>query len=247
MANSITWEKPLLTSSWTHTKIERSTSQAGIYVEIGSVAIATSTYFDINGTSSSWYRIRFYDSSQLIYSDYSTPLQGTTDTNVFKYNITAVTVLGTLGANGPDSNNDYTLFGMKINQNVAQSIVEQCYNYTTELIGESAIIQTDNSTVRKVTGFVTNYSALRILGILAGVSITTHFNYSAGGLNIQKPAVGQIRAMLDMYSWETRRWSKLLLTRSRVSTQTDMDMSIINEQEPEGSGIAIITYDAKNL
>ena len=257
MGNHITWEKPLPDATWTHVRIERSTSEAGSYTEIttgSGQAIADSTYFDVTGTSSHWYKIRFYDSVNGVYSDYSAALQGEADTvltgqttnDIFKRTVSAVDVLGTLGASGPDSSGNYSIFGMSINQAVAEAIVRQCYNYTTELVGEARMVSSVSTDIRPINNFISSYSSLRILGILAGVSITTHYNYTSGGLNIQKPAVSQIKAMLDLYSWETRRWSRILLTRSHVETQTDLDMDIINETETD-SGITYISYDYPNL
>lgn len=243
MANMISWEKPLTQTSWTHTKVERSATLAGVYTEIGSVAIATSYYFDIDGTSTNYYKIRFYDSSALTYSDYSTPIIGTTDTDVFSHTVKAVTILGTLGAIGPDSNNDYSIFGMKLNQTVAESIVEQVYDYTAELIGDDAMTSTDTSTIRKIKGFVSAYSALKILDVLNGIAITTHFNYSSGGLNVQKPVIGQMAAMTARYSKETNKWRRLILTRGKVNSSTDLQLTLINEVEPSGSGIQRISYD----
>jgi hypothetical protein len=251
MSSSITWTKPLSNETWTHTKIERSATQTGTYAEIGSVLIAISNYFDIDGTSTSWYKIRFYDSAALIYSEYSDAIQGVSTAtltgqatnDILLRTITGVNILGALGAIGPDSNGNYTLFGMSLHQNTAEMIVSQCYDYTTELIGEDAITDTTPSIIRRVRGFVSNYSALRILAILAGVSITKHFNYTSGGLNVQKPAVSQMRAMLEHYAWETRRWQKLLLTRAVVETQDDLNLYIINEEAPIGSGITFISYD----
>lgn len=254
MANSLTWEKPLSNAPWTDVKIERSTSQSGSYVEIASVAIATSNYYDVDGTTTDWYKIRFYSSTELAYSVYSDPLQGVSETvltgqsenDILSRTITGVSVLGSLGALGPDSSGNYELFGMAIHQNVAESLVRQVYNYTTELVGEPKMISTLAADIRQLSGFITSYSALRILGVLSGVAITTHYNYSSGGLNIQKPVVGQMKAMLDLYGWETRRWQKLLLTRSHVGTQTDLDLSVINETSAD-SGITYVSYDYPNL
>jgi hypothetical protein len=143
---------------------------------------------------------------------------------------------------------------MKINQNVAEALVDEAYEYTTELIGETGIAATDSNTVRKVKGFVSRYSALKILGVLNGVAITTHFNYSSGGLNIQKPVIGQMVALMEFYKIETRKWQKLLLSRAIVTTgavvsagSSDLSLAIPNEQSPEGSGISVIGYDQPNL
>jgi hypothetical protein len=249
----IFWEKPRLEESWNYTKIESSASQSGTYAQIGSVAITVSSFFDINGSGTTWYRIRFHDSVNAVYSDYSTPILGTVDTDQFTRTVSAIQILGTLNAVGPDSSNNFIVFGMKINQNVAEALVDEAYEYTTELIGETAIASTDSNTVRKVKGFVSRYSALKILGVLNGVGITTHFNYSSGGLNVQKPLIGQMSALMDFYKLETRKWQKLLLSRAIVTSgssvsagSSDLRLAILNEESPE-SGVSVISYDAKNL
>lgn len=256
MGNHITWEKPLPDATWTDVRIERSSTQLGVYTQIASQAISDSTYFDVNGLTTDWYKIRFFDSVNSVASGYSESLQGTTElvitgqatNDILKRTITGVNILGSLGASGPDTDGNYNLFGMKIHQNVAEATVRQCYNYCTELIGESRMVLTDNNSVRQIEGYITSYAALRILGILAGVSITTHYNYTLGGFNVQKPAVSQIAAMMDLYRDETKRWSKVLLTRGIATTgPTNLSLAIINEQAPQGSGIMIVTFDAVSL
>jgi hypothetical protein len=254
ISSYLQWKKPLNQTSWNFVKIEKASSITGTYSEIASVAIATSYYFDIYGLSTDYYKIRFFDSVNNVYSNYSDAMLGETDpqltgqtnNDILKRTLTGVNILGTLGATGPDSTGNFTLFGMTIHQNVAESIVRQCYNYTTELVGEPKMISALATDIRQLSGFITSYSALRILGVLSGVAITTHFNYSSGGLNIQKPVVGQMRAMLDLYAWECRRWQKLLLTRSHVGTQTDLDLSVINETSAD-SGITYVSYDFPNI
>ncbi len=251
MSTAITWTKPLSNETWSHTIIERCATETGTYVEIGSVLIATSNYFDINGTSSSWYKIRFYDSVNLVYSEYSTALQGVSESvitgqstnDILNRTITSVNILGAMGALGPDSSGNYTLFEMAVSQNTAEAIVQQCYDYCTELIGEAAMISTDSSQIRRIKGFVSNYAALRILGILNGVGIYTHFNYTSLSVNIQKPLVSQMAAMITQYTIETNKWRKLLLTRGLVGKQTDLELDIINETPFTGSGITKISFD----
>jgi hypothetical protein len=215
------------------------------------VAIATSYYFDVDGTSTDYYKIRFFDGSN--YSGYSDPFLGTADADMFVRTVNAVTLLGTLGAVGPDSSNNFIVFGMKINQNVAEALIDEAYEYTTELIGETAIAATDSNTVRRVKGFVSRYSALKILGVLNGVAITTHFNYSSGGLNVQKPLIGQMASLMNFYKLETRKWQKILLSRAIVTTgasvsagSSDLQLSIMSEYD-EDSGISVVSYDAENL
>ncbi len=75
MGNYISWEIPSSETTWTDTKIERATQQAGPFSEIASQLIANNTYYDPSGTSSHYYKIRFYDSVNLIYSTYSSVFQ----------------------------------------------------------------------------------------------------------------------------------------------------------------------------
>ncbi len=251
MGNHLIWSRPLPDATWDTVKIESSSLEAGPYTEISTQAITDSTYFDPQGTTSTWYRIRFYDTTNDVNSAYSTVMRGTSDIDSFTHTIDTITILGTLGASGPDTDDNFTLYGMKINQSVAESIVSQCYEYTTELIGAAAIVATDASTVRKVRGFVSNYAALRILGILNGVAITKHFNYSSGGLNIQKPVVGQMAAMMEYYKGEVNRWRKLLLTRAIVDTGTyaapsDLELAIPNAKE-EDSTVKVVGYDSASV
>jgi len=234
----------MLQESWDYTQVYRSPTVDGTYAQIGiNIAIATSTFFDVDGTSTNYYKIRFYSSTDLVYSSFSTPMLGITEADQYTRLINAVTILGTLGAVGPDANNNFSIFGMSINQNVVEAIVDQVYDYTTELIGEGQMASTEATIIRRIKGFISTYSAVKILTVLTGISITVHFNYTSGGLNIQKSAVSQMASMMTQYTIESNRWRKLLLTRAIVSKQTDLDLTLINEQEPEGSGIQQITYD----
>jgi hypothetical protein len=65
-------------ASYDTTQIFRATLEAGPYVQIASQAYSDTNYYDIDGTSSHWYKIRFYDSVALKYSDYSDGFQGGT-------------------------------------------------------------------------------------------------------------------------------------------------------------------------
>jgi len=62
--------------SYDKTYIYRSDSKNGTYEQIAVQNISDNTYFDKNGTTSHWYKIRFYDSANDIWSDYSDPIQG---------------------------------------------------------------------------------------------------------------------------------------------------------------------------
>lgn len=58
--------------------IYRASSESGAYSQLTAQAIANNEYFDLDGTESNWYKVRFYDSAAIKWSDYSDPLQGGT-------------------------------------------------------------------------------------------------------------------------------------------------------------------------
>lgn len=67
----LTWSLPDDEHTYTTVYIERATSLNGTFAEIGSQSVADNTFFDVSGSKSDWYRIRFYDPVNLAYSDYS--------------------------------------------------------------------------------------------------------------------------------------------------------------------------------
>lgn len=85
MAQKIYWKEPSI-DNVTHVEINRSTSKYGTYTVLQTIN-ATSDgqpkdenntwvtfYTDFSGTKTHWYKIRFYDSVNVIYSDYSDSL-----------------------------------------------------------------------------------------------------------------------------------------------------------------------------
>lgn len=246
MSNQIVWERPPLDSPFTHVRIERANLEAGPYTEVAVQVITDTNYYDATGTSSHWYRIRFYDGVNGLYSEYATPTQGSAILrDVFDRTVTAVTVLGTLGACGPNDAGNYDVYGMEINQQVAEMSVRQAYNYAESLVGVNAM--TDAAYATRVEGFVSDYAALRILAILCGISIPTHFNFTSAGLNIQKPVSGQMKQAIEMYMYSCKRWQKTLLKRGYVSKPTDLQVLFPNERPPRGSGILEVTYDGQSV
>lgn len=72
----LVWQVPDSESDFDYVYIYRASSKTGTYSEVTNQDISDNTYYDMNGTSTSWYKIRFYDSSNSIWSDYSDPLKG---------------------------------------------------------------------------------------------------------------------------------------------------------------------------
>jgi hypothetical protein len=65
------WQQIDSEHTYTTVSIERATSYGGTYAEVTTQSSSDNTYFDKDATSSSYYRIRFYDSVNLVYSGYS--------------------------------------------------------------------------------------------------------------------------------------------------------------------------------
>lgn len=77
MAVIIEWEKPSATTSYSQTRVYRSTSETGTYTVIGTVTdIDTTYYYDSTGTTLFWYKIDFYDPDQELASTLSDAVQG---------------------------------------------------------------------------------------------------------------------------------------------------------------------------
>ncbi len=75
MGNYINFSIPNTEASWTYALIERSLTQSANYSALTSQIITNNTYYDENGLSTHWYRLRFFDDGNTVYSDYSNPFQ----------------------------------------------------------------------------------------------------------------------------------------------------------------------------
>jgi len=81
LAIIVRWSVPAATSDETafdQAYIYRASSESGSYSELANQVITDNTYSDETGTTGSWYKVRFYDSSTTNYSSYSTVMQGGT-------------------------------------------------------------------------------------------------------------------------------------------------------------------------
>jgi len=82
MGNLIEWEAPDSEATYNQAKVYRATSQDGAYTNIATQAISDTSYFDIDGTTSHWYKISFYESVGADESALSDPIQGGTYNNL---------------------------------------------------------------------------------------------------------------------------------------------------------------------
>ena len=78
MSVTIRWRVPVNDCSYDFTYIYRATSQTGTFTNIANQSIDDNSYCDADGGLNHWYKIRFYNSTTLKWSDYSVPMQGGT-------------------------------------------------------------------------------------------------------------------------------------------------------------------------
>jgi hypothetical protein len=76
MAITIKWLVPANNCSFDYVYIYRSNNQFGTYTNIANQSIDDNSYCDLNGALNNWYKIRFYDSVNLAWDDYSQAMQG---------------------------------------------------------------------------------------------------------------------------------------------------------------------------
>lgn len=74
----IEWQTPESESTYDTVRIWRSDSESGNYSLIHTQSISDNSYYDMNGTTSKWYKVTFYNSSTTVESSYSEAIQGGT-------------------------------------------------------------------------------------------------------------------------------------------------------------------------
>lgn len=75
MGNYITFRIPSSETSWNYALIDRSLQQSAQFSGLTSQVITNNTFYDNSGTTAHWYRMRFFDSGNSVYSDYTDPFQ----------------------------------------------------------------------------------------------------------------------------------------------------------------------------
>jgi len=75
MGNYLTVKKPSSETSWNYILVERALCETSGFSALTSQLITNNTYYDPEGTSSHWYKIRFHDSGNDLYSTYSDAFQ----------------------------------------------------------------------------------------------------------------------------------------------------------------------------
>lgn len=83
--NELNWKSPDQDLTYNQTLLYRATSKYGTYTLLTTLSdIRVTKYVDLTGSLTSWYKIRFYDSTNTVYSEYSQPMPASgviSDTN----------------------------------------------------------------------------------------------------------------------------------------------------------------------
>jgi hypothetical protein len=113
------WTKPETGSSYDTARIWRATSETGTYSLIHTQGISDNSYYDMDGTTSMWYKITFYDSVTTQESSYSDIIQGGTSTRYCTPNdIRVVTNLTTSDISDTELYNIITFAGHQLNSDI---------------------------------------------------------------------------------------------------------------------------------
>ena len=133
MAVIVRWKVPSATSSecdFDYTYVYRATSETGTYTNITNQAITDNTYCDEQGSTTSWYKIRFYDSSTTVYSAYSEAMQGGTFVGYCSMaDFRAVTSLTTTCITDADTYNLITMAAYQINGDLNTKVIRERVGY----------------------------------------------------------------------------------------------------------------------
>ena len=133
MAIILRWKVPndiVTDTAFDKVYIYRATSETGSYTEITDQTISDNTYSDEAGSTTSWYKIRFYDSNTSNYSDYSDPMQGGTFIGYCSIqNFRAITNLDTSCINDSDAYDLIAMAAYQINGDVNTKVFRERVEY----------------------------------------------------------------------------------------------------------------------
>jgi len=133
MAILVRWSVESETASdcnYDYAYIYRATSETGTYTNIGNQLIADNTYCDENGSTISWYKIRFYDSDTGNWSAYSEAMQGGTFIGYCSMeDFRAITNLTTSCISDADTYDLITMAAYQINGDINTKVIRERIGY----------------------------------------------------------------------------------------------------------------------
>jgi len=133
MGNLIKWKSIDSEATYTTARVYRATSETGSYVLVGSQNIEDQSYYDGDGTTSSWYKVDFYDSGTGKSSALSDAILGGT----YKFYCTVgdvrmVTNLTTSDLNDTKIANLIQFAGEQLNQDINVYLEEERIDYISD-------------------------------------------------------------------------------------------------------------------
>ena len=133
MAIIVRWQVPSAVGSecdYDYAYIYRSATETGTYSEIANQLITDNTYCDEDGSTTSWYKIRFYDSTTLNWSAYSDPMQGGTFIGYCSMaDFRAITNLTTDCITDADAYDLITMAAYQINGDINTKVIRERIEY----------------------------------------------------------------------------------------------------------------------
>ena len=157
-------------------------------------------------------------------------------------------VLALLNAEDITLNGTTEIFGMILKESVVEYGVSMGYTYLHTMIGEDILLKQDNKNM--MVACLTDMTMLRVWGTLAGVSITTHYNYKIGDNTISKNVHPMIEMNLKLYGDSVKMWKKFILSKSGkgwtyVSPQESL--SFVSPIYDDNYGHDYISMDVPNV
>jgi len=148
MAILIRWQVPSEVSSecdYDYAYIYRATSETGTYTNIANQVITDNTYCDEDGSTTSWYKIKFYDSVTLGYSAYSDAMQGGTFMGYCSMSdFRAITNLTTSCISDADTYDLISLAAVQLNGDINTKVIRERVEYIDST--RENLIDGDNAT-----------------------------------------------------------------------------------------------------
>ena len=187
--------------------------ESGTYNELANQAITDNTYFDINGSASSWYKIRFHKTSPSGWGEYSDAMQGGTFT----------------GYCSPDD--------VRIVANLSTSDVSDTALWDIIQFAQASFNKEINSRViEEKVAFIDNYRQNKIDGSNTTFYVQRSYKWYIGDLNND----GEITTTdVEVWNFDPADDTKTKMVVNSIDWQTGQ---IVLDEAPASGHMLKITY-----
>ena len=151
------------------------------------------------------------------------------------------TLLALMNSGELNADSQYIIYGMKIYDSTMDFSILISYNFLEELIGTRKINLEENR--NRVVACCIDMAAVRVYGMLGGVSIPTHFNYKDYDLTITKNVTPMIEQGLKLHLMSAKQWFKILLSDTWAKVGKQEDLSYISPIYSPDLGHDLISHD----